>query len=134
MTIDGKNITTYYGLKYLKSLEELSTPMIKRPIKRNYPTSNGMTLDDSAYKKEPRIINVEFLMICDDMIDFLIKREDIKNDFLKVGLRTVVFSNIAKNYRLFVSEKIQFKKLNSLASETLYFKVLVTFTEPILEV
>ena len=133
MTIDGKNISVY-GLTYLKSVEELSTPKIKRPVVKNYPTSNGMTLDVNAVKKEARQINVEFKMGCSSITDFLIKREDIENDFIKVGLRTVVFANIVKDFKLFVSEKITFEKLNSLDCTPLYFKVKVTFTEPILEV
>jgi hypothetical protein len=133
MTIDGKNISVY-GLTYLKSLEELSTPKIKRPVVKNYLTSNGMTLDSNAVKKEAREIKVEFKMECASITDFLIKREDIENDFIKVGLRTVVFSNIVKDFKLFVSEKITFEKLNSLDCTPLFFKVKVIFTEPILEV
>jgi hypothetical protein len=131
MVIDTTDISTL-GVTLLKSEGELTIPKIKRPLSYNWQDEDGLDIDLTTTDKEPREIELEFLLTATTPALYKSQLETFAALFTDSGLHDLEYDYLPTVIPIFLESDIMIQeRLNPFSSDAISCKIKLTVTEPI---
>ena len=131
MVIDTTDIATL-GVKLIKSNGELDIPKVKRPLSYNWQDEDGLDIDLTTMDKEPREIQLEFLLTATTPALYKSQLETFAALFTDSGLHDLDYSYLPTAIPIFLESDIMIEeRLNPFSSNAISCKIKLTVTEPI---
>lgn len=131
MVIDTTDISTL-GVKLINSEGELDLPKIKRPLFYNWFDEDGIDIDLTTIDKEPREIQLEFLLTANSAANYKANIEAFAALFTDSGLHDLDYDYLPTAIPVFLESDIMLEeRMNPFDSSLINVKIKITVIEPI---